>query len=88
MTMEKTKVKTQRAVVIGKSGDKTIKVQIDFLARHPKYGKFMRRRTRLAVHDPGNIAGVGDVVDITECRPISKNKSWRLMNVIQKAVVE
>jgi small subunit ribosomal protein S17 len=86
--MEKTKVKTQRAVVIGKSGDKTIKVQIDFLARHPKYGKFMRRRTRLAVHDPGNIAGVGDVVDITECRPISKNKSWRLMNVIQKAVVE
>jgi small subunit ribosomal protein S17 len=86
--MEKTKVKTQRAVVIGKSGDKTIKVQIDFLARHPKYGKFMRRRTRLAVHDPGNIAGVGDVVDITECRPISKNKSWRLMNVVQKAVVE
>jgi small subunit ribosomal protein S17 len=86
--MEKTKVKTQRAVVIGKSGDKTIKVQIDFLARHPKYGKFMRRRTRLAVHDPGNIAGVGDVVDITECRPISKNKSWRLMDIVQKAVVE
>ncbi len=86
--MEKEINKTQRAVVIGKSGDKTIKVQIDFLARHPKYGKFMRRRTRLAVHDPGNIAGVGDVVEITECRPISKNKSWRLMNVVQKAVVE
>jgi small subunit ribosomal protein S17 len=86
--MEKEKNKTQRAVVIGKSGDKTIKVQIDFLARHPKYGKFMRRRTRLAVHDPSNIAGVGDVVEITECRPISKNKSWRLMNVVQKAVVE
>lgn len=86
--MEKEINKTQRAVVIGKSGDKTVKVQIDFLARHPKYGKFMRRRTRLAVHDPGNIAGVGDVVEITECRPISKNKSWRLMNVVQKAVVE
>lgn len=86
--MEKKTIKTQRAVVIGKSGDKTIKVQIDFLARHPKYGKFMRRRTRLAVHDPANIAGVGDVVEITECRPISKNKSWRLMNVVQKAVVE
>jgi len=86
--MEKEIKKTQRAVVIGKSGDKTVKVQIDFLARHPKYGKFMRRRTRLAVHDPGNIAGVGDVVEITECRPISKNKSWRLMNIVQKAVVE
>ncbi|MGH2270276.1 30S ribosomal protein S17 [Anaerohalosphaeraceae bacterium U12dextr] len=86
--MEKEKVKTQRAVVIGKSTDKTIKVQIDFLARHPKYGKYLRRRTRLAVHDPKNLAGVGDVVEITECRPISKNKSWRLLNVVQKAVVE
>ncbi|HML73877.1 MAG TPA: 30S ribosomal protein S17 [Anaerohalosphaeraceae bacterium] len=86
--MEKEKVKTQRAVVIGKSTDKTIKVQIDFLARHPKYGKFLRRRTRLAVDDPKNLAAVGDVVEITECRPISKNKSWRLLNVVQKAVVE
>ncbi len=86
--MEKEKVKTQRAVVIGKSTDKTIKVQIDFLARHPKYGKYLRRRTRLAVHDPKNLAGVDDVVEITECRPISKNKSWRLLNVVQKAVVE
>ncbi|MEN6307113.1 MAG: 30S ribosomal protein S17 [Anaerohalosphaeraceae bacterium] len=86
--MEKEKVKTQRAVVIGKSADKTVKVQIDFLARHPKYGKFLRRRTRLAVHDPKNEAAVGDLVEITECRPISKNKSWRLLNVVQKAVVE
>ncbi len=86
--MEKEKVKTQRAVVIGKSADKTIKVQIDFLARHPKYGKFLRRRTRLAVDDPKNQAAVGDLVEITECRPISKNKSWRLLNVVQKAVVE
>jgi small subunit ribosomal protein S17 len=86
--MEKVQTKIKRAVVIGKSGDQTVKVQIDFLARHPKYGKFLRRRTRLAVHDPKNTANVGDVVDITECRPISKNKSWRLLNVVQKAVVE
>jgi len=86
--MEKVKTKIKRAVVIGKSGDQTVKVQIDFLAQHPKYGKFLRRRTRLAVHDPKNTANVGDVVDITECRPISKNKSWRLLNVAQKAVVE
>jgi small subunit ribosomal protein S17 len=81
-------VKTQRAVVVGKSSDKTVKVQINYLMRHPKYGKYLRRRTRLAVHDPQNIAGVGDVVEITGCRPISKTKSWRLVNVVQKAVVE
>jgi len=86
--MEKKIVKTKRAVVIGKSSDKTIRVQIDFLTKHPKYGKYLRRRTRLAVHDPENLAATGDLVEITECRPISKTKSWRLVNVIQKAVVE
>lgn len=87
MTMEKKIIKKQRAVVISKSSDKTIKVQIDYLMKHPKYGKYLRRRTRLAVHDPKNLAGVGDIVEITECRPISKTKSWRLTNVIQKAAV-
>jgi small subunit ribosomal protein S17 len=86
--MEKKNPKTKRAVVIGKSTDKTVKVQIDFLMKHPKYGKYLRRRTRLAVHDPENLAATGDLVEITECRPISKTKNWRLVNVIQKAVVE
>jgi small subunit ribosomal protein S17 len=86
--MEKKTEKTQRAVVIGKSSDQTVKVQIDYLMRHPKYGKYMRRRTRLLVHDPKNIAAVGDMVEIAECRPISKTKNWRLVSVVQKAVVE
>jgi small subunit ribosomal protein S17 len=86
--MEKKNIKTKRAVVIGKSSDKTIKVQIDYLMKHPKYGKYLRRRTRLTVHDPENVAVAGDLVEITECRPISKTKNWRLVNVIQKAVVE
>lgn len=87
--MEAVKVQKQtRAVVVSKSGDKSIVVQIDFLTKHPKYGKYMRRRTKLAVHDPRNLAGVGDIVDITECRPISKRKSWRLLEVVQKAVTE
>jgi small subunit ribosomal protein S17 len=86
--MEKKNIKTKRAVVIGKSSDKTVKVQIDYLMKHPKYGKYLRRRTRLSVHDPENVAAMGDLVEITECRPISKTKSWRLVNVIQKAVVE
>lgn len=86
--METSTIKTRQAVVIGKSGDKTVKVQIDFSVKHPKYGKYLRRRTRFAVDDPKNLASVGDLVEITECRPISKNKSWRLLNVIQKAVKE
>jgi small subunit ribosomal protein S17 len=86
--MENPTVKTQRAVVIGKSGDQTVKVQMDYLMRHPKYGKYMRRRTRFLVHDPKNLAAVGDKVDVAECKPISKTKNWRLVSVVQKAVVE
>ena len=85
--MEKKNINTTRAVVIGKSGEKTVKVQIDYLMKHPKYGKYLRRRTRLSVHDPKNLAAKGDVVEIVECRPISKNKNWRLVNVIQKAAI-
>ena len=86
--MEQVKEKKQRAVVVSKSGDKSIVVQIDYRAKHPKYGKYIRRRTKLAVHDPQNKAGVGDIVEISECRPISKSKNWRLTNVVQKAIIE
>jgi small subunit ribosomal protein S17 len=80
--------KTRRAVVTSKRGDKSITVQIDYLVKHPKYGKYIRRRTKLGVHDPNNQAGVGDIVDIAECRPISKMISWRLVNIVKKAVIE
>ncbi len=80
--------KIKRAVVVSKSGDKSIKVEINYKIKHPVYGKFIKRRTKLGVHDEGNAAGVGDVVEIVECRPISKSKSWRLVRVLEKAVVE
>jgi small subunit ribosomal protein S17 len=80
--------KTKRAVVISKSGDKSIKVQIDYKVKHPMYGKYIKRRTRLGVHDESNVAGVGDVVEIVECRPISKMKSWRLVKVLEKGIIE
>ncbi len=80
--------KTKSGVVVSKSGDKSITVQIDFKVKHPMYGKYMRRRTKLGVHDEQNVAGVGDTVEILECRPISKRKSWRLVNVLKKAVIE
>ncbi|MHC5173439.1 MAG: small ribosomal subunit protein uS17, partial [Planctomycetota bacterium] len=54
----------------------------------PRYGKYIRRRTKLGVHDPQNQASVGDRVEISECRPISKSKNWRLVKVLKKAVTE
>ena len=80
--------KNTNAVVVSKSGDKSIVCQVDYKVKHPRYGKYIRRRTKLGVHDPSNLAGVGDTVEITECRPISKSKSWRLVKVLKKAVIE
>ena len=80
--------KNTRAVVVSKSGDKSITCQINYKVKHPRYGKYINRRVKLGVHDPKNEAGIGDVVEIKECRPISKRKSWRLINVLQKAVIE
>ncbi len=77
--------KTERGVVVSRSGDKSIRVIIEWMTRHPKYGKYIRRTTKLGVHDENNIAGVGDKVEITECRPMSKTKSWRVLRVVEKA---
>jgi len=84
--MQERKLKTLTGVVISNSGDKSVKVRIDFKVKHPKYGKYIRRRTKIGVHDEHNQSGVGDLVEITECRPRSKTKSWRLVRVVQKAV--
>jgi small subunit ribosomal protein S17 len=84
--MELQKSKTFTGVVVSKSGDKSVKVAIDFKARHPKYGKYIRRRTKLGVHDEHNKCTVGDTVEITECRPVSRTKSWRVVRIVQRAV--
>ncbi len=83
--MQENKLKTVTGVVVSNSGDKSIKVQIDYKVKHPKYGKYVRRRTKLSVHDQNNVSTVGDLVEIAECRPYSKSKSWRLIKVVQKA---
>ena len=72
--------------VTSNSGNKSIRVTIDYKVKHPKYGKYIRRRTKLAVHDELNQCNVGDVVEIAECRAYSKTKSWRLVRVVQKAI--
>ena len=64
--------------------DKTIRVQISSKVKHPKYGKYLQQRTKLAAHDPQNDAKVGDVVDIGLCRRVSKTKSWRLLRIVRR----
>jgi small subunit ribosomal protein S17 len=86
--MPENKTKTVQAVVVSRSGAKSIRAAIDYKIKHPKYGKYVRRRTVLAVHDEHNMAEVGDIVEVTQCRPYSKTKSWRLVNVVEKAVKE
>jgi small subunit ribosomal protein S17 len=61
---------------------------INYLVRHPKYGKYVRRRTSIHVHDEQNAAKVGDRIEIAECRPISKTKSWTLIRVIESNGME
>lgn len=85
MQGERKQRKSVRGVVVSRSGDKSIRIVIDYRIKHPVYGKFINRRTKLGVHDETNQAHVGDVVEVTQCRPMSKTKSWRLINVVQKA---
>jgi small subunit ribosomal protein S17 len=71
--------------VVSNKTQKTIAVEIERLVRHPTYGKYIRRTTRLLAHDENGASGEGDLVIITPCRPLSRRKSWRLLEVVQKA---
>jgi small subunit ribosomal protein S17 len=73
---------TRHGVVTSDKGDKTIVIVCEHLTRHRKYGKYMRRRTKLHVHDEKNEAKVGDHVEVMATRPISKTKAWRLTKVL------
>jgi len=64
--------------------DKTRKVVIQYKAPHPKYGKFVSQRTVLHVHDENNESAKGDVVEVVQCRPISKTKSWKINRIVEK----
>ena len=76
---------SRTGIVTSKGSDKTIRVEVMALVKHPRYGKYVRRRTRLSVHDPFNKAGEGDMVEVAPCRRISKSKSWRLLRVVRRA---
>jgi small subunit ribosomal protein S17 len=72
-------------VVTSDKSAKTRRVEIPRLVKHPKYGKFLRRRTVCLVHDEENESKLGDTVEIVECRPMSKTKRWRLVRVTAKS---
>jgi small subunit ribosomal protein S17 len=65
--------------------DKTIVVELEDRVKHPLYGKVVRRSSKVKAHDEGNTAGIGDLVIISETRPLSATKRWRLLNIVEKA---
>ena len=77
--------KTANGVVVSVAGNKTIVVQIKHKVKHPLYGKYVHKHTKLKAHNPENLAGVGDYVSVIETRPLSKTKRWRLVEVMEKA---
>ncbi len=78
-------LKTVVGVVASDKADKTIKVVVEYQTMHPKYGKYLKRRTVLHAHDETNEAKEGDRVEVAECRPLSKLKRHRLVRIVEKA---
>ena len=78
--------KTKVGSVISNKMDKSVVVQVDRRIRHKMYGKYISRRVKYMADDPDNVCNIGDVVMIEECRPLSKNKRWRVRSVVEQAV--
>ena len=83
--MERNLRKERTGTVVSNKMDKSITVRVDRKLKHPVYGKFMRKSKKFTAHDEKNECGVGDIVKIMETRPLSKQKRWRLVEVIEKA---
>ena len=71
--------------VVSDKMDKTVTVLVERKVKHPLYGKFIRRSTKVHAHDETNECGIGDTVMVEQCRPLSKSKTWRLVKVVNKA---
>ncbi len=78
-------VRTLTGQVVSNKMHKTIAVEIERVVRHPTYGKYVRRTTKLLAHDENNEAREGDTVSITPCRPLSRRKSWRLLAIVERS---
>ena len=84
-TATRTRRKERRGVVVSDAMDKTVVVRVDILKPHPKYHKMMRRSIKLHAHDEANQAKIGDIVLVVETRPLSKNKHWRVAEIVEVA---
>ena len=85
-TQEKRALRKERiGTVVSNKMTKSIVVTVERKVKHPKYGKFIKKTSKFMAHDEKNECGIGDVVAIVETRPLSKNKNWRLKQVIEKA---
>ncbi|CAG18768.1 MULTISPECIES: 30S ribosomal protein S17 [Photobacterium] len=82
---EQTRIQLGR--VISSKMDKSIVVAIERMVKHPMYGKYIKRTTKLHAHDENNECNLGDTVEVRECRPLSKTKSWTLVRIVEKARV-
>jgi small subunit ribosomal protein S17 len=83
--MQRPQLRTIEGVVASEKRNKTITVVVEYQMKHAKYGKYLKRRTSLHAHDEKNQAKLGDLVEIAECRPLSKTKHHRLVRIVQKA---
>lgn len=86
MSEQERTARTETGRVVSNKMDKTVTVLIERKVRHPLYGKYVRRSTKLHAHDEANECNEGDLVSIQEVRPLSKTKNWRLVRVLEKAV--
>ncbi|HLO89654.1 MAG TPA: 30S ribosomal protein S17 [Lentimicrobium sp.] len=84
--METRNLRKERiGVVVSNKMQKSISVEVERREKHPKYGKFVKRTSKFAAHDENNDCNIGDTVRIAETRPLSKNKCWRLVEIIERA---
>lgn len=86
LDLENRKGRTMTGLVVSDKNDKTIVVLVETLVKHPLLKKYVRRRKKFTAHDPNNECGMGDTVKIVEYRPLSRNKRWHLVSIIEKAV--
>ena len=77
--------RTQTGRVVSNKMDKSVTVLLERQIKHPLYGKYIKRSTKVRAHDEDNSCGEGDVVKIAECRPLSKSKSWRVIEILERA---
>ena len=82
--MERNLRKERVGLVVSNKMDKSIVVSIERKVKHPKYGKFVKKTSKFVAHDETNTCSIGDTVKIMETRPLSKNKNWRLVEVLEK----